>query len=138
MGLVDQVCHADLGDRGVPLGYVALYFRDWGHGFEWVLEMFGGLLDALLEDLDGLDPVVDLSQLEVTLICAVGVLLDGLFQNLLGLLGLVILLQNISIAHDHSLIERVLLVRQTIKVLSLIIVELFLLFFSQPEQLLER
>ena len=58
------------------MGYVALYFRDWGHGFEWVLEMFGGLLDALLEDLDGLDPVVDLSQLEVTLVCAVGVLLD--------------------------------------------------------------
>jgi hypothetical protein len=120
------------------LGYVALYLRHWGNGFEWVLEMFGGLLDALLEDLDGLNPVVDLSQLEVTFVCAVGVLLDGLFQNLLSLLGLVILLQDIGIAHDHSLIERVLLVRQTIEVLSLIIVELFLLFFSQPEQLLER
>jgi hypothetical protein len=48
------------------LGYVALYLRHWGNGFEWVLEMFGGLLDALLEDLDGLNPVVDLSQLEVT------------------------------------------------------------------------
>lgn len=100
--------------------------------------MLCGLLDALLEDLDGLDPVVNLSQLEVTLVRAIGILLDGLFQNLLGLLGLVILLQNIGIAHDHSLIEGVLLVRQTIKVLSLVIVELLLLFLSQPEQLLER
>ena len=136
--LIDQIRHAYLSDSGVCLCDVALNFCFRSDCLEWVLEALVGLGDTGLKCLNSLDSVVYLTQLKVSFIGAIGVLLDRLFQNLLRLLPLIILLQHIGIAHDNSLIKWTPLISQFIKVLGLIVVELLLLLFGHLEQLLKR
>jgi hypothetical protein len=74
----------------------------------------------------------------VAFIGSVGVILDGVFENLFSLLALSILLENVGIAEDNQFVKWIFLVGHRIVVLCLIIVHLFEFLLCGLENLLKR
>lgn len=137
MGLVDQIGHANLSNTGVSLCNVPSGLCLWSYILEWVLKALQCFSNARLERLDGLNAVIDLTQFEVTFVRAVGVVFNGLLEDLTGLLDLVVLLEQVGIAHHDCLVERVLVVGKTVEILSFVVVEFLIFLFAHLEELLE-
>lgn len=136
-GDIGQVCQADLGNTGIGLSNVSLYFWLWSRTKERIGQAFLSSRNALLENSYGGFPRLNFGQLEVPLISAIRVSLKRSLQQLLGLIRLIIMLKYIGIAHDNHVIMRLLVIGQGVVVLSLFVVHLIVLLFAQLEELLE-
>ena len=134
---LEQVGEAHLGDAGVGLGDVPLDLRLWRGGFERVFDALLSSCDALLEGLDGVYSCIDISELHVALVAASGHFLDGPLQDLLGLLLVLVELQEVGVAHDQHFVGVVLGVGEGIEVLSLLVLQRLIFLLSHLEQRLK-